>query len=85
MNRFKVALKVCELACINFKLLHLYMNIYREVGESQGKFSLKSQGFLSDNIAGNPDVGEKQTKNKVVTNICQIPLLFCFCCLHFPK
>ncbi len=44
MNRFKVALKACEMACIDLKLLHLYMDICPKVRESQGKFALKSQG-----------------------------------------
>ncbi len=44
MNRFKVALKACEMACIDLKLLHLYMDICPAVRESQGKFALKSQG-----------------------------------------
>ena len=44
MIRFTVAVKACELACINPKLLHLYMNICPEARESHGKFALKSQG-----------------------------------------
>ncbi len=52
MNRFKrwPSRLVSHLA-----LLRLYMNICPKVRGSQGKLALKSQGFLSELIAGNPE------------------------------
>ncbi len=44
MNKLQGALMAFELACINIKLLHLHVNNFPEVRESQGKFALKSQG-----------------------------------------
>ena len=52
MNKLKVDLKACELACINLNTVSF---VYEYLSRSQGKFASKSQGFLSERIiAGNP-------------------------------